>query len=264
MNDWQICHQVVHLLKQITWPLGDKVFFGGSTTGDDVTVSPIDPQGILKIHTLPCAIVRPLDKTNIAISEPRLEEVEFTMEIVLCVSVPGDGDAGSSLMGRNVLAGDVGRGLLEIEEKVHEQLEFLFDWKNIRFSFHGSSAAKAGMIDDVGNFLARSLLYKVRGTRFRSYGPARKLRRSGSGLTVSLTWTNPPDRYDYTRVEVWRHTSKITTYGTGTSIYSGTGTSTSNAPGAGTWFYAIFGIYTEPGNATEQKSEPVNLRVVTA
>lgn len=265
MNDWQICQQVVHLIKTLTWSVsGDKIFFSGSTTGDDITVSPVDPQGIMKIHTLPCAIVRPLDKKTVSFTEPRLEEVEFTMEIVLCVSVPGDGDAGSSLLGRNVLAGDVGRGLLEIEEKIQEKLELLMDWENIRFSFHGASSAKIGMIDEVGNFCSRSLLYDVRGTRYRTYGPPRRLRRTGSGSSVVLTWELPATRFDFTRVVLRRHTSKITAVTDGTSItLSGdTAITVTNSPGTpGTYYYAIFGGYTEPGNATVQYSEPINLKV---
>lgn len=266
MNKWQVCQQVAHLIKSVTWASGAKIFFSGSTTGDDVFVAPIDPVGAIKIHTLPCAIVRALDQTNNKNNEPRPEEVEFTIEVVICASIPGDGDAGSSILGRNTLAGDVGRGIYEIEEKVKDTLDFLTDWKNIRFSYISTSTAKTALLSETGNFASSSLLYNVRGTSFRSYGPARRLRRTGTGLSVVLTWELPSDRFDSYGVRLFRHTSKITAFGTGTEIVlSGpTAITVTNSPGAGTYYYAIFGEYLEPGNATKMQSEPVNLRVVAA
>jgi len=124
--------------------------------------------------------------------------------------------------------------------------------------------AVLAMIDEVGNFCSRSLLYDVRGTRYRTYGPPRRLRRTGSGSSVVLTWELPATRFDFTRVVLRRHTSKITAVTDGTSItLSGdTAITVTNSPGTpGTYYYAIFGGYTEPGNATVQYSEPINLKV---
>lgn len=254
MNDWQIAQQLAYLAKQITWDGSTKVF-----KSEDVVVSFLDQYLVMKVSHVPALIVRVLNKNTTDANKLRADEQEMNFALDIVHSVPGDQTGDATLLGRNQTAGVLGKGILEIEEKVQSVLELLTQQNGIEFYSVSSSTPEPSPIGDNRNLAYRRLSFSAWGTRQRTYPRPIRFRATGS---VSLSWTAPPSRYDYTRVEVWRHTSEITSYGTGTSIYSSTGTSTTNSPGSGTWYYAIFAIYTEPGNSTEQKSLPFNYRIV--
>lgn len=259
MNDWQLTQQLRYIIQQIEWSVGDPLF-----RDTNILIAPIDPYGALENQaSYPYIIIRTLDKRMGPANRNRPDEIEYSIGLDIVHRVPGDKNAEASLLGRNQQAGTLGKGILEIEETLQASIEILTTKNGMHFAFVGASAAGADPIGE-HNETIRRLNYKARGTRARFYNKPLRFRASNSSGTVTLTWTLPPTRYDTLRVEVWRHTSEITSYGQGTSIYSGTGTSTTNAPGAGTWYYAIFGIYVEPGSSTEKKSDPRNYRLVVS
>lgn len=254
MNKWQLAYQLAYLAKQMTWDGSTKVF-----KPEDVVVSFLDQYTVMKISHVPMLIVRVLNSSTTDANKLRADEQELNVALEIVHSVPGDKTGEATLLGRNQVAGVLGKGILEIEEKVQSVVELLTQQNGIEFYSVSSTTPEPAPIGDNRNLAYLKLTYIAWGTRQRTYPRPIRFRATGS---VSLSWTSPPTRYDSTRVEIWRHTAEITSYGQGTMIYTGTGTSTTNSPGSGTWYYSIFAIYTEPGNTTEQTSLPFNYRIV--
>lgn len=254
MNDWQLAQQIAFLAKAMTWPSGDKVF-----KSEDVVVSYLEQYLVMKVSHVPALIIRYGNQSTTDANKLRADEKEMTIHCDIVHSVPGDQTGSATLLGRNQTAGVLGKGILEIKEKLESTIELLTQQNGVEFYSVSSSSPDPQSIGDNRNLCYLRITYSAWGTRQRTYPRPIRFRATGS---VSFTWTSPPSRYDSTRVEIWRHTAEITSYGMGTIIYTGTGTSTTNSPGSGTWYYSIFAIYTEPGNATEQTSLPFNYRIV--
>jgi hypothetical protein len=77
------------------------------------------------------------------------------------------------------------------------------------------------------------------------YPGSEVLTASESGGTVTLTWENPGDRFDFVKMILVRKSgsSAPTSVTDGTEIYDGALETFADTPGAGTWSYSIFAAY---------------------
>lgn len=255
LTEWQIIYQIAYLVRQLEWSSGVPVF-----KAEDVIESPYEPYDLMQINHAPSLIVQPGSKTTDDANMLRAGVQNGNIELILVTAVPGDKVGTASLMGRNQAAGVLGKGILEIEEKLKTAILLLTQQNGVEFYAVSQNAPKPNPIGSNRGLLSRTFTYSLWFTETRTYSRPRHFRATESGGTVTLTWSLPPDRFDFNRVVMYRHTSEITSAGTGTSItLSGDEAVTvANAPGAGTWYYSIFGGYLEPGNTVEQFSLPFN------
>lgn len=258
MNGLQIANQIVYRLKSLEWSVGDPLFHG-----ENVIIVPIDKEGVLDFHRTPCAIVRVLNKTKIS-EEGKAsgDQLKINIEILIGVRVPGDKDGAGSLLGRNWSVGTIFRGVWDYEEKIRSGLGLLLEKDGISSNIQDTESAQAEPLGDAGDVTFIGISMEALGTNERTYEPPRRLRKTGNPAT--LTWELHPDRYDRLKVRLFRHTSKITTLGTGTELTlpSNLSTTYSDSPGSGTYFYAVFGVYKWEDSSTEFTSDPINLRLV--
>lgn len=263
MEQSQIIEQIVYLIKTLTWDVSGDILF----RADNVIASPFDPYDILDFHSYPNCKVVPLGSKSSLGNSNRRNEVTYEIGIDITHSVQGDKKGEASLLGRNVTSSSIGKGIFEIVEKVKTALEFLTAKNGFDFEFLSESAAGVDPVGEDGNETSIRMSFSSRGTTAKTYSRPLSLRATTAGGDVSLTWTNAPIRFDTKKVELWRHTSEITTYGTGSKITLSGDTATSvtdSAPGSATHYYSVFGIYeiSDTSGLVEKQSEPFNYRIV--
>lgn len=260
MNRWQALQQVRYLLETAVWPEGAAatILAARGTPGYHprsgiVSSSAFDPALLGKLRP-PFAFVGDAGGTPDA-EHPEL--VEARISVTLFLEHFGDPYGEAMLLGaqRETDSGtSVRRGLLEawpglVASVVRRGREAGLAISSTEERDSAPVLARPGVHSAM---LAKEcvLVMPIADTAAGEYPPARYLRGSAAGGTVTLLWSAPPVRYDYTSavVAVVRKASSAPT-----SITDGTELSTSatsgytNAPGAGTWYYGIAPAYSEPG-----------------
>jgi hypothetical protein len=278
VNIWQVAKQVRYLLRARRWEGNgayEQVF-----NEESVIVSSNPPMDALKIVTPPMAIIRIMGGSLDPQYRQNPRMVQRSIGITLATWGPHDPHNTAPIIGgarRNTATfgqeSSEGRGLTEIEEEVYEVLALAGQTQGVKIQIAGATEQITEAHPQVGWISSEELEFDVWCNSARRYHPVEEFRASEAGGTVTLNWSLPPDRFDLFRIVIVRKAGSSpssdvtdgTTILTSTIPYSGLATSTTNAPGAGTWTYTAFVAYDETADtpASAQRYAPSAYRSVT-
>lgn len=256
MNAWQMSRQMAYSLRQRKWEgnSGNEVVFHTSSAIETSAQIPLALNELI----LPAVFVHPID-AEADENDPRLLIERF--EVTIVAEIAGGRHGRESLIGGSRAGGQgssKGRGILEIEEEVLAVLQNVNQTGGVRLILRGKGASEPQFIEDRGDVSTRTLTFEAALTQARYYHPPLRLAGTGGSGQVSLTWLNPPTRYD-TLAVILRRASGSTaptsaTAGTGVTLGSATATSvTDTGLGAGTYSYAVFMSYDETGAGSAER-----------
>ena len=245
MNSWQVAKQLRFLLRAATWPdsPSNKAF-------GQVLVSNGPADRAVGQLRFPFALVIP-GAVTADDEEPTLERAQF--EIRLVARVANDPWGESVLIGgpRSSQGSSQGRGLMELEEVLLDNVATMNRTNGIRIRLDYKSATQAQISDDLGYVGLRSYQLEALLTADRNYEACSRLTAAdlGSG-NVAVSWTLPPTRYD-TLGLVLRRAAGVTapaspTAGTGVTV-GDDDTSVTDTGAPGTVSYALWRTYNETG-----------------
>ncbi len=269
MNRWQISRQLKFILQNAVWPGGTEVVFGG------VAVSVRPPDEWRKNFRWPLAAIRPMPVSSDPQHNEQPDLLVGQWAVRIYVVQASDEFGEGVLIGghrASAITSD-GRGLLEIERIVYLEIARLHGVDGIEAQVIAASAADAEYDDDIGYIAAGEYILEVTTTTEPFYHPPDRFAATilGGG-SVSFVWRTPPDRFDRFRVLMRRAAGSIppATISSGTSVPLGSNlpTSVTDAPGAGTFSYSLFGTYDEDdtydgtADSDDQVSSPATLTVV--
>lgn len=255
MTGWQLCRQIRKILREQTWPDSpNEVVFGARVY---VSVAVADDQA--GRIGFPFALVAP----GSAEQDEQSPTLELSsINVVLATAVAGDHVGEAALLGgprgSSGSGSSRGRGLLELEEALHDAVGTLTGANGVGLRVAWRSAPEARVVAGVGYVVSRGYTLEAVTTRDRSYPAAPRLAATAAGGgAVSLSWALPPDRYDRLRM-ILRRSSGATaptgpTDGTGVTLSGDLATSVTDTPGAGTWSYSLFTAYDETGAGSEER-----------
>jgi hypothetical protein len=101
------------------------------------------------------------------------------------------------------------------------------------------------------------MLIEAKCTDARYYHPPLRVAASVAGGTVTITWADPPNRFDRYQLHIRRAAGATApaTSSAGSSVANvAVGVQTyDDAPGAGQWSYSVFAAYTDTGAASAER-----------
>lgn len=252
MNQWQVLRQLRYLLLSRSWTgSSNKVFGTGS-----VVVSAGLIRNVKKTMRMPLALIYPTEGQSDPDhgEEPDLLSQSFT--VTIATVIPGDAVGEKPIIGGNVpdRTKSEGRGIVEVEEELFAAIAKLTTDTGVVISFQGAGAARPTVDEDFGYIVQRDYLFKGWLTANRFYHPCINLVATGGSGQVSLSWTNPPDRYDRFKVVLRRASGgtvpATVTSGTGVTLSGNLAASvTDSGLSAGTYSYSLFAQYDETYDA---------------
>lgn len=251
MNDFQILRQLAKTIRGLTWSGGEPLFQVGS-----VVISKELPEVLAARLSMPICIIAPAEPQT----DPEFGEepglVQYGVQIIVFVKVPGDSVGTSVLLGANRTdAAAAGKGAMEIAAPLLAGIRCLTDDDGIRIIGVHKGGSGHMQDSDAGWLGWAEHRFDVLGTDAKWFPPPRRFRGTASGSgNASLLWTLPPTaRFDYRRC-ILRRASGSTppgsaTSGTGVSLGGSpdgaSATSVTDNPGAGTWSYSLFAAYND-------------------
>lgn len=250
MNVVQLAKQLRYLLRAHTWPGGSVVFGSVHVTNG----LPEEEYGLLR---MPACLL------SIGDSESDGEDPDYVKQnfmISYMANVAGDMRGENPLLGANRPSGNTssrGRGVLELDVEVSRLLRQVQETSGVKMLAKRRSTPEIGKFADLGYVALRSMLVEAKCTDALYYHPPRRVAGSVLAGNVTLTWADPPNRFDRRRIHIRR------SEGATPPADSSAGTEVANvalgvntyvdAPGVGTWSYTIFGSYTDTGAAVDER-----------
>lgn len=245
MNTLQLCRQVKKLLQDRTWTIpngtasANRVFAPSSVF---ITAGPSDDEALGNRRT-PFAMIYVMSSQMV-----HLHEMRQDIGIRIAVSVPGDAIGEVSMMGGNPVDGvsnpqesSRGRGLLEVGEQVLLTLAYLTKTNGVNVQLRSTSAV-ASVVQDGNEYVALQDYHFEAFVSDGRYYPNGSLFRVDSSGT--LTWQNPPTRFDFYRMIVRRASSTTAPAPNlpteGTAVYSGTAETVAGVAG---YKHSLFATY---------------------
>lgn len=259
MNELQIARQVRYRLANRAWSGSATLIFPSGS----VVVSQLPVESLIShLGRVPMAIVR--IGSGVADpdhrQEPGLLQVRFAVAIV--TKVTGDRRGEHSLIGahRQSDTQSEGRGLLEVQEEVLDEIGIMNVKDGAGIGFVASSVPDPEVMDGDPSVLARTLVFESMVSSARGYDPVSGLTvTAAGGGDVDLAWSLPPDRFDRYSIVVRRASGSTAPSGptawSGVTLGSLLATSVTDDPGAGTHSYSVFAAYddyVEVGGASRE------------
>jgi hypothetical protein len=246
VNSWQACKRIKSILKSLRWGgSGDPVF-----GRDSVYITVANVESFSDQLPFPVAFVRPGSGRS---DEDRPGLTRQDIAVFILTAVPGDMIGERPLMGGNRISktGNGGRGILEIEAEVLSSVELLNASDQFRISLQSTSRVGVKYDEDSGYHAWREYAFGADLTTAYQHQEPRVLTTSEAGGTVTVSWSVPDDVTNLTGYIVRRTTGTIPVGfpTSGTSVPWTSGTSTTDAPGAGTYTYSVFAAYDDEGGS---------------
>jgi hypothetical protein len=255
LNPWQITRQLRHLLRAAVWPAGDPVFGSVHVTNMDFE----SYLGTVFGH-LPAGAIRVGD--DVADGQ-NPDYLSYRADFEYAVAVAGDLRGEFTLTGGARSAGSTsskGRGVLEVKEYVDSTVQKLLETSGIKSLGYREKDSGTKMLEKMGWVTVRmaSIVGKCASARY--YHPPLRVVGAGGVGTATLTWGDPPDRYDRTtaaRIRIRRAVgatppatvtdgSQVADVAIGVQTYA-------NAIAAGTYSYSLFSGYDETGGGSLER-----------
>ena len=264
MNAWQFFQQFKHEMDLSRWTGSVRVWPSGS-----IVVCADMPERFLERTRLPCALIRVQDASADPEHDEESDLFEQNFDITVAVAVANDpyGEAAFLGAGRSDANASAGKGLLEIEEKLWEDLHRLGEGQGIRVQARGKGASGGTPHSALGYSAWRTYRFAATLGATRFYHPG-----TNFGVTVGgvATWALPADRFDYRRMVLRRAAGSTapTTITGGSGVTLGgtpdgvSAITVTDAPGSGTYSYSLFAVYDEYATDTDaQVSDPKSVTV---
>ena len=263
MTPWQLMRQLQYLLRADVWP-GGTAGVGDTFPADSVIITAGVDQRWLNNVNFPVCLIKPGTASSDD-DEPGL--IRQDVQIQIAVKHEGDFAGEFALTGRNRPAADlksIGRGLMEVEERIYATLAKLSDASGIRITGQIASATDGLMINSA--YIAqRSYAFTCHCADTKFYHPPTNFAITIPVSNPVLTWDLPATRYDSRRVMIRRLTAsfdpdappsatdgiEIDTDADDTTITDPVVTSPT------TYTYSAFYVYDEHGEGSDQQySDP--------
>lgn len=181
------------------------------------------------------------------------------MSVLIICKLGGDRVGENPIMGasRTGLTDSRGKGILEIEEELLNACFRLNDLEGVRLQLVETGAVAVNPDPNDWTAASREYTFEVQCTADRYYHAPTQVQAANSGGTVTVTWQDPPTRFDSREMEVHRASgstppSSATAATKRASVALGVETY-SEAPGAGTWSYAVFAAYNDYEGSTNDR-----------
>jgi hypothetical protein len=254
MNALQIAKQLKYLLSARAWQET-----GGETVFGSVHVTNGLPEDQYKYLRMPACLVG-IDEDKSDDEEPNY--VQQVFRITYMIQSAGDLRGEFALIGGprpSGAASSKNRGIMEVEEEVSGVLRQVQETNGVKIIGRRRSHVGTGIIKGTGYLAARTMMVEVKCTDARYYHPPLRVAGAVAGANVTLTWSDPPTRFDGDgrTLRIRRAAGAIppTTVTGGIQVADvarGVGTYV-DAPGVGQWSYTIFAGYTDTGIASNER-----------
>jgi len=246
-----------YLIRAQTWPSGSDPVFQSKS----VIIAPDLPEDIATQRQGPIVLISSYggERDDEA---PGIMRERIGLSLVTFVPAHDLGEAAIIGANRSSATASRGRGLLEVEETIHDAVGKVVASNGVRYQVRERSGEQLRAIG--GDMLVVSRTTVVEGyvSQDRTYAaPVRFVATGGAGQVV-MTWSRPATRYDLRRL-ILRRASGATppasaTAGTGVTLggspdgVSATGV-TNSGLAAGTYSYSLFAAYDEYGSSTDER-----------
>ena len=175
------------------------------------------------------------------------------INIIAMTSVPGDVWGERPLIGANRTSatGTQSRGIHEIEVEMLAAISQIDTSQQFEIGLQYADAGGATIIEGTGYHVWRRYGFDALLSAAYQHQEPRALSLSESGGTVTVSWSVPDDVTNLVSYVVRRTTGAIPVAfpSEGTSVAWSTGTSTTDAPGSGTYSYSVFATYDDEGGS---------------
>lgn len=260
MNTYQALRQIQDILRKAVWIAnGSPVWARASVL---ITRNP--EQSAIPTVIFPSLWIRPLGGQT----DPEFHEepglLEKRIEVRSIQINAGDPLGEAALIGSNPREPNEsgGKGLLELEEKLFEQINFLNEPDGFRIQLVGDSAAEARWDDDLGYISWIDYEFLANLTTARFFAPAEQLVVTNpAGGTARLVWVLPSSRFDTFRIIVRRATGStapaIHTAGTDVPLATLLPVTVDDTGlAANTYSYAVFLLYDDQHETPRNDKDP--------
>lgn len=261
MNQLQIARQIQYLLQTRYWAGNSS----NSRVFGKVVISAMPLRDILMaIPRTPLAVVR----MGAEVNDPDFPEIvlDAGISVEVAVGVLNDSYGEAALVGgpRTDLTKSQGRGLGEVMVEALAAINRNDPETGISLFSRVGSAGQAISLKDTF-FHSKSIEASAKGGIVKFYHPARDISNSAG----TLSWTNPPDRFDFhaaiAGLGIAQRGNLILRYASGSTppatVTDGSGATLSgdfatsyvhgtDGQGSGTFSYSLFGAYDFTGNGT--------------
>ena len=248
----QLVKQFRYILRAAVWPDvgGEKVF--GS-----VHITDMPSEEAYPLIRMPVCFI------HVGSDEPNPQTPGYlSQDFTFTILADGKGDkwGEAGIVGGPRVSGNLGsqgRGVLELDEEIRRNFDQIQETLGVKIIARPSSAVATATVEGLGVVSARDITIRAQCTTRRYYHPPLRVAAVVVAANVTLTWADPPDRFDRRIVRIRRLSGSTApadvTAGTQVAdVAIGTQTYV-DAPGAGTWTYAAFAAYTDSGIAQNER-----------
>lgn len=253
MNAWQIAKQLRYSFRAQAWPGGGSLIWGNRVhCTNNMALAEYAHLGA------PAMLIAVNDDEQ---DDQTAGYVKQVFTATYWCSVPGDMRGENALIGANRTGGAAassGRGILEYAEEVARTLRQIQETLGIKIIGRRKSDVGTGILEGLGYVAMRQTIFQAQCTDSRYYHPPLRVDASVAGPTVTVTWADPPTRFDgVSRTLQLRRAAGATppatiTDGTQVALIARGVQTYADAPGVGTWSYTLFAGYTDSGAASNE------------
>jgi len=258
MNSYQLSKQFRYKLRALEWP--DQEYSTGDVVFGSVHVTNGVPEEQYPFMKFPAILIAVNEADS---DEQKPDYLKQTFTLTYVAQVAGDLRGEGVLLGANRVGAALsskGRGLLEIEEEVSRLVRQIQEDTGVKILSRRRSTVGVGVIDNMGYVAARSMVIEARCTDARYYHPPQRVRlASTKDNRVTVTWEDPPDRYDgvgrsiYVRYLVGDTPPTSINDGLSAGSVARGVQSLAHDAGSGVRSYSVFAAYTDTGAAADER-----------
>jgi hypothetical protein len=254
LSPWQLARQIRYNLRLLAWPeAGGQLVFGAVHCTQGL------PEESAHLLRMPFCLIS-VNEDEADAQNPGYIKQTFTLSYA--VQLPGDQYGENALIGANRTAGAAGssgRGILEISEVIASSLRQTQETTGIKIISRRRTDPKAAELDDMGYVMARQTIIEAKCTDARYYHPPLRVAGAGGVGTATITWADPPTRWDgvsrtlrirravgATPPATVTDGSQVADVARGVQTYA-------DAIAAGTYSYTVFAGYSDSGAASNER-----------
>lgn len=247
MNLWQVVKQVKNILELQKWGASSTPVFA------KVAITTVSDEDVIGQGALPAAAIRILSGSSDPLGEgDEPDLISQTIDIRIYAAGGADALGEGGVIGGNRSIGQTdsgGRGILEIEEELFNAIKQLTTDDGLEIIGRMTAGVIPIFMEDMRHINFRDYALEVQCTADRFYHPVTELLATDdTGGETTLTWRNPPARFDRLAL-VLRRAAGSTPPASETAgdpvTVSGFPATVTDDPGVGEFSYAMFVSYDE-------------------
>jgi len=244
MIDAQVARQLKSLIGARSWPLGSASSVV-QTAG--VVITTLQPEDLVGNIQEPFVIIG-VGTGTADPTRPGLMRTNF--EITTVQKTEGDEVAEAPMIGsgRVNIGQSEGQGVLVVHSQVMQAVNFKTAANGLpKFTLVRSTGAAPLFVGRTYYAMAKTVVSTTCTVAETYQEPGQFLAADATGGDATLTWKNPPSRYDFYQVRVQRAAGATApaTSTAGTNVYSGALETYTDSPTSGQFSYSIWAAYDE-------------------